>query len=114
MEVFSLGGRKSKHCLEWKWNGQKIEEVQEFKYLGFLFRASGKTNTHIKALKSEAVKKLGRVWGMAERLFPGNFKIRMHMYDSLIASGMMYGSEIYGWGKKRMEVCYCRSAETGQ
>ena len=97
MVVFSLGGRKSKHCWEWKWNEQPIEEVQEFKYLGFLFRASGKTNTHIKALKSEAVKKLGRIWGMAERLFPGNFKIRMHMYDSLIASGMMYGSEIYGW-----------------
>ena len=80
MMVFSLGGRKSKYNQMCKWKNETIEEVVEFKYLGFTFKASGKHSAHIGQLKRDATKKIGSVWGMGERLFPGHFEIRMQIY----------------------------------
>jgi hypothetical protein len=98
--VFSPGGRKSSYRESWKWKNENIEEVLQFKYLGYTFKASGKATEHIRDLKTNAKKKLGQVWGMGERLFPNNFQIRLKMYDSLVASGLMYGAEIFGFKER--------------
>jgi len=42
------------------WNSSVIEEVQEFKYLGFVISNKGKYKEHIKELSKMAAKK---VWG---------------------------------------------------
>ena len=91
----SSGGRLSKE--EWKWKGENLEEVKEFSYLGYVFASNGKVDAHIRTMKEGAMKKLGEVWGIGERRFPNNFLLRMEMFDILIASGMLYGTEICGW-----------------
>ena len=56
-------GRKGKEKSEiWKWEGKVMEEVKEFKYLGFTFERNGGYGKHLKELKIKgavAAKKYG-------------------------------------------------------
>ena len=92
---FSRSGRQSKE--KWTWGAEEIEEVNEFKYLGFLFSSTTKHTAHARQLEMEAMKKLPEVWGIGERRFQNNYKIRAQMFDSLIRNGLLYGAEIFGW-----------------
>ena len=62
------GGREGK--VEWKWKGKEIEEVKEFKYLGYVFKKNGGQ----KHTSGDRVKKAGvvmrQVWGIEK----GNLK----------------------------------------
>lgn len=51
--IFNKGGNEKKE--RWKWEGKEIEEVQDFKYLGFNFNKSGDYREHIKELKKREV-----------------------------------------------------------
>ena len=51
MMVFSKG--KSKKKGEWKWKDQEIEEVTEFKYLGYTFKYT-KDDVHIQDIRKRA------------------------------------------------------------
>lgn len=93
--TFSNGGRLSKS--EWKWENRTIDEVKAFKYLGFTFQSNGKHSKHIENISKEAKRRTKEVWGIGERKFADNFRIRIDMFDSLIKSSMFYASEIYGW-----------------
>lgn len=92
---FCKSGRLSIHT--WAWKGKTIEEVKEFKYLGFTFKSNGTANGHVSAVNTEAQKKIGETWSIGERRFKNNFNLRMAMFDSLIKSGLLYGAEVYGW-----------------
>ena len=101
--VFSAAGRLNGAKILWK--GEEIEEVKSFNYLGFLFSSNGKHQCHIEKQRTEAMKKMGEVWSIAERRFPERFLIRMKIFDALIKSGLLYGSEVYGWREwERLEV----------
>lgn len=39
-------GRKK--IINWRWKGKKLEEVKQFKYLGYTFQRSGGQEAHIK------------------------------------------------------------------
>lgn len=47
--VFNRKGREKKDS--WNWEGKVLEEVQEFKYLGFVFNKNGNYKCHIKKKK---------------------------------------------------------------
>lgn len=47
--IFNRKGKVGKE--EWKWKGEKIEEVKNFKYLGFTFNRKGNYKEHIQELK---------------------------------------------------------------
>lgn len=51
----------------WKWEKEKIEEVKEFKYLGFTFNRKGNFTSHIKELSKKAKIATGRVWSLGEK-----------------------------------------------
>lgn len=95
---FSRSGRKSK--TDWKWGSETIEEVKTFKYLGYTFQSNCSPNAHLSAVKDEAYKKMGEVWGIGERRFKNRFDIRIKMFDCLIKSGLLYGAEIYGYRER--------------
>jgi len=42
------GGRERKRKEKWKWGSKDLEEVQEFKYLGFNLDRKGDYKRHIK------------------------------------------------------------------
>ena len=45
--VLRKGSKRGKRE-EWKWNDESIEEVEEFKYLGYLFSRNNNPNRYIK------------------------------------------------------------------
>lgn len=47
--VFKKGGERRKK-MNWLWKGFRIEEVKEFKFLGYHFISCGKKREHIKIL----------------------------------------------------------------
>lgn len=49
MVCFSKGGGRRRKT-EWKWEGQKIEEVKEFKYLGYVVKTNGEQEGQIREL----------------------------------------------------------------
>jgi hypothetical protein len=48
-------------------------------------------------------KVVGCVWTIGERMWGGNFRRRMMMFESMIESILMYEAEIWGW-KEQEEV----------
>jgi hypothetical protein len=78
----------------WKWQGRKIERVNEFRFLG---------NTFNERSTVRAKKVVGCVWGIGESKWGGAFKRRMMMFESLIESISKYGAEIWEW-KEQEEV----------
>lgn len=53
MVTFRKGGGRPAE-VEWKWGGERIEEVEEFKYLGYKLTRNGEDNGHIKKLVRKA------------------------------------------------------------
>jgi hypothetical protein len=88
MVVFNMRKRKSEEN-EWNWEGRKIEQINEFKYLGYTFneRATGK----------EIVR---GIWGIGERKWKGDFRRRMMIFESIIENILIYGTETSRWKEK--------------
>lgn len=54
MMVFSRGGKKGrKKERTWKWKNEIIEEVDEFEYLGFIFKNDNSLGAHVRSEKGE-------------------------------------------------------------
>ena len=51
---------------------------------------------------SKATRAMAQVWGIGERKFRDNFKIRMLMFNSIVKGILMYGSEIWGWKERKI------------
>lgn len=60
MMVFCRKDRK-KEEKTWTWKQERIEEVAEFKYLGFTFKKNNKDNTHIKEVLNRAAAAMAQV-----------------------------------------------------
>lgn len=54
---------------EWYWKGQKIQEVKEFEYLGFLLQRNGGHTKHIRERVRRATIVMKKIWSMGERKF---------------------------------------------
>lgn len=57
-------GKKRKEV--WKWGKESIEEVQEFKYLGFTLSRRGDYEEHIRELGRKGRIAARKVWGLGE------------------------------------------------
>ena len=89
--------RRKREEREWVWKGDKIEEVKEFIYLGFLLRKNEDIKGHVRERVKRATIIMKKVWGIREKIFKDDFKRRMRLYDTLVASVLLYGVEIWGW-----------------
>ena len=81
--IFSKG--KSRKKGEWKWKDQEIEEVTEFKYLGYTFKYN-KDDAHIQDIRKRATAAMVQIWSIGERKFGGNFRRRMIMFNTMVKS----------------------------
>jgi hypothetical protein len=95
MVVFNKRKRKSEEN-EWNWEGRKIEEINEFQYLGYTFneRATGKE------IVRKANKVVRGIWGIGERKWKGDFRRGMMIFESIIENILMYGTETSRWKEK--------------
>lgn len=60
-------GRKRK----WRWRNDKIEEIGEYKYLGFTFQRNREMEAHLREKVKNAEGVIREVWGMGKRWFKG-------------------------------------------
>lgn len=93
--VFNRYRREGKE--NWKWEGNRIEEVQSFKYLGFTFTIIGReVIQNIKELCRKEKMAARRIWGLDKRICKDDFIRRWILFKYLIQSIMSYRIEIWG------------------
>jgi hypothetical protein len=78
---------------EWKCEGRKIERVSEFKYLGHTFNETATDKPHSEEGKQDS----GMCVGNGKRKWGGDFRRRMMMFESMVESVLIYGTEMWGW-----------------
>ena len=106
--VFKNGGRKNR-LDKWYYNGNEIETVSEFKYLGFIFSSSGKFKTGLDNLLARGEKALFDMMSSINDYNDMTFDMKLSLYDSLVKSVICYGCEIWGFCEaKRLETFYLR------
>ena len=100
--VFSRRDTK-KNVRLWKWKREEIniEEVNEFKYLGYTFMKNNPDDAHIRTITKKATAIMAQVWGIGERKFGGDWERKMMMFNVLVNSIVMYGVEIWGWEERK-------------
>ena len=104
---FQKGGKRRK-ATNWWWKEERIEEVKEVKYLGYVFKRNGGQEGQIKDRVKKAMGMMGLVWGIGKRKFGGDWVGRMKMFDWLVGSVLGYEAEIWGW-KEWGEIEYRKS-----
>lgn len=82
---------------KWKWKGESLEEVEEFKYLGYTFVKNNRDDVHIREVTKKAAGVMAQIWGIGERKFGGDWKRGIMMFNILVKSIFMYGVEIWRW-----------------
>ena len=55
------GGRWKK--VTWRWKGKVVEEVKEFKYLGYTLMRNGGQEAHVGERVRKGAAVMGQVWG---------------------------------------------------
>lgn len=84
--------RKEKGRMEkrvWRWKGKRIEEVKEFKYLGY-----------VRVRVKEVAAVMGQVWGIGKRRYGSDWGKRLWLFDQLVWTVAGYGVEIWEWEEK--------------
>lgn len=75
------GGRWKKMKLHWK--EKELEEVKEFKYLGYIVKINGGQEAHIRDRVRKGAMLLGQVWGIDKRRFGKDWGRRIWLFDKL-------------------------------
>ncbi|XP_011858435.1 PREDICTED: uncharacterized protein LOC105555991, partial [Vollenhovia emeryi] len=89
-----------------------MEEIKEFRYLGYILQANGKQEAQVKERVKRVARILRGVWGIGKRRFGKDWSRRVWLFDRLVWTVMNYRVEIWGWrereGMKRLEERYLR------
>lgn len=71
----------------WRWKGREIEEVKEFKYLGYVIRYNGSQEAHIRDRVRKGAAILEQVWGVGKRKFGRDWGRKIWLFDNLSMDG---------------------------
>lgn len=85
----------------WMWEVREIEKVDEFKYLGYIFRKNGGQEGQIRDRVRKTGEVLRSVWGIGKRIFRGNYMRRMWCFDAMVWTMLGYGVVVWGWEERR-------------
>ncbi len=78
------------------YNGEKLENVNKFKYLGFLITPSGEIKSGLSDLRDRALKGFYKLKNAMGDFFRAHIGITIHLFDSLIKPILMYMSDFWG------------------
>ena len=97
ISIFSRGKTKTDKY-NFLYNGNKIEIVDSYKYLGIEFRSTGSFKLTIDSLKQQASRAMFALISKNRRHnLP--IDIQLELFDSTVLPIMLYGSEIWGYSK---------------
>lgn len=96
----------------WSWKEERIEEVEECRYLGYTFMKNNRDEAHIREVMKKAAGIMAQIWGIGERKFGGDWERRIMTFNILVKAIFMYGVEIWGWKERdtleALQVRYIR------
>ena len=92
-----VGGRVRR---KWAMEDNEIKEVKEMTYLWYIFQKNRSTKRHVKERVRRAMLAMKNMWNIEERLWNGDFGRRTKMFDALVTSVALYGSEIWEWKRE--------------
>ena len=108
--VFRKGGILARNEI-WSYNGQLIETVAAFNYLGIVLSSGGSFIQATKTLADKGIKAMHNLFDITkESNVPVN--IMFQLFDSLVASVLSYGCEIWGFSNaeciERVHRKFCK------
>ena len=77
-------------------NGVLLENVRQYKYLGFIFTPSGEIGTGMKDLRDRALKSYHALKNKMGDSFNRDIMITLSLFDSLIKPILLYSSDFWG------------------
>lgn len=92
--TFNTLGRIPKNCT-WNINGQKIENVKSYTYLGLTFSASGSFTEAKMHIQQKGLKAYFKFFKAFNDQRP-SIKTFLHTFDHTVKSVLLYGAEIWG------------------
>ena len=98
-----MGGKKDK----WRYDGNELETVGQFKYLGLVFGSSGKFSKTFDNILTQSNKALFSMKRLQHQYSELNVKTHLHLFDTLVLPVLNYGSEIWGFSQAdKLETFY--------
>ena len=76
-------------------NGEALEEVNQFKYLGFVIAANGRIDADVQNRVNEGCKVWGTLKGVMKNRGLG-MNVKKILYEKVVLPTVMYGSELWG------------------
>jgi hypothetical protein len=80
----------------WAFQGQPVEQVQQYKYLGLIFDATRGFSTAPAQLAAAGRRALGAAQGMCANSDITDPSIRLHLWQQLVLPVVSYGCEVWG------------------
>lgn len=107
--IFGLGRINAKE--EYFFKGSKIDIVKDFEYLGITFTKTCNFDLTKKRLADKALRAMYEVLKIG-RLYKLSVKLLLELFDKMIKPIMLYGCEIWGFGKnvvlERIHLKFCK------
>jgi hypothetical protein len=95
----------------WTYNGQQLEVVNDFNYLGVVFNYTGNFNLNQEHISGKALRAL-HVLQMNTRNLNISPKLLCQLFDSFVGSTLGYACEIWGFSKskeiERIHLKFCK------
>ena len=98
--AFKKNGKKS-ILDKWHFNGEEIETVTSFKYLGFVFSNTGKFSKGIDHVESQGQRALFNMYSSVDNFDSMYTNMQMSLFNSLVASVLSYSCEIWGFAEAK-------------
>ena len=87
--------RRTQRNQTWSINGEPLETVDAFCYLGMKFHYNGNLEPGIKALSDQALKAANQLLALSKRMC-FDVKTKLRLFDSLVFPILLYASEVSG------------------
>ena len=100
--------RKQNTYPEFRIDGELLEKVDDFTYLGLKFTANGSLLDAVKSLNEQALRAYNNLLRLFDKL-KLDVKTRLSLFDSMIVPILTYGSEVWGiYNFKEVEKLHIR------
>jgi len=86
--------------VSWRWKGKKLEEVKEYKYLGYTAQRNGRQDKVIRERVAKAMSVMEVVRGIGKRRFGKDWRRKIWLFDKLMWTVVGYGMEIWRWKER--------------
>jgi len=95
-KAMEFRGQRRETCgPEFRVNGEVIERVDSFKYLGLLFQKNGKWKGHMDQRRLNMALANNSLWKIPLKFRRAPVSLGLHLFDSISEPTLLYGSELY-------------------